>query len=453
MATMSCTNVLITIVSCLALDSEIAAKELYPVDDASRSWFTRRMCDFYREMCKKHITTGTSGDFGVQLYDVESKSNGLLSFDRAISKVDPATVARAARGEHRSSEALVPGPSLTYQNPIDFSYPYFDGKAERTIRELRDPAIIREGDLYYLTFTVFPFTHSDSRSATKIDCNSPPGIMLYSSADLKRWKFERWLIKSSDLPDDCPYKHRFWAPEIHKIRGKFYLIFTSDNWIKDEYNRGGKIGAYVAFVGVADNVTGPYRHITWLKGAGCDTTLFGDDDGKIYAIMPFGDQFIQEVDLTGIERGDIKLIGQRKMIVRRSNSDVGKITSPDYLEGPWMIKRNGKFVLFTAAPYRDTKKGASAPDLAQGYWAGAAVADNVWGPYMKQPQVFLGGHVAVFTGPDGRPWFSYRGESGGNAQGRLCVDPIEFHPDGSIWPFEPSMGPKSWKNESLHEHL
>jgi GH43 family beta-xylosidase len=26
---------------------------------------------------------------------------------------------------------------------------------------------------------------------------------------------------------DCPYKHRFWAPEIHRIAGKFYLILFS----------------------------------------------------------------------------------------------------------------------------------------------------------------------------------------------------------------------------------
>lgn len=54
----------------------------------------------------------------------------------------------------------------------------------------------------------------------------------------------------------------------------------------------------MAFVGVADNVTGPYGHITWLEGAGCDSTLFVDDDGKTYAIMPFGDTYIQEADLT-----------------------------------------------------------------------------------------------------------------------------------------------------------
>lgn len=332
---------------------------------------------------------------------------------------------------------------FAYTNPISFSYPYFDGSVEKTITELRDPAIIRHGDRYYLTYTVFPFTHSTSRDPNKIDYNSSPGIRLYSSPDLKNWTFENWLIKSSDLPEDCPYKHRFWAPEIHKINNRFYLIFTSDNWIKDEYNKGGKIGAYVAFVGVANRVTGPYEHITWLKGAGCDSTLFVDDDGKTYSIMPFGNEYIQEVDLAGIDNGDIKLVGERKMIVAKDNSDVGKKTSPDYMEGPWMIKRNGKYILFTAAPYkRPVRDGdqalTAAPDLAPGYWVGAAVAENVWGPYKKEPHVFLGGHIAVFRGPDGKEWFSYRGESGGRGQGRLCIDPIQFNRNGSVKPFQPS---------------
>ncbi|MGA2031830.1 MAG: sugar-binding domain-containing protein [Thermoguttaceae bacterium] len=83
---------------------EVAARELYPVDEASRRWYTHRMRDFYREMWKKRETTGTSGDFKVQLYDVETESNGLLSFDRAVWKVDPAIVAAACRGE-RATEA------------------------------------------------------------------------------------------------------------------------------------------------------------------------------------------------------------------------------------------------------------------------------------------------------------------------------------------------------------
>ena len=71
------------------------------------------------------------------------------------------------------------------------------------------------------------------------------------------------------------------------------------------------------------------------------------------------------------------------------------------------------------------------------------MADHIWGPYKKQPQVFLGGHIAVFQGPDGRDWFSYRGEAGGKSQGRLCIDPIPFNPDGSVWVSEPSTGSKT----------
>jgi xylan 1,4-beta-xylosidase len=160
--------------------------------------------------------------------------------------------------------------------------------------------------------------------------------------------------------------------------------------------------------------------------------------------MPYGNVYIQEADLSGIEKNDLKLVGERKMIASRDNSDVGKKTSPEYLEGPWMLRRQHKYVLLTAAPYNRRKRAgenASPPDLADGYWVGAAVADTVWGPYKKEPQVFLGGHVAVFTGPDGKDWYSYRGESVGKAHGRLCIDPVQFNEDGSVRPSVPSNGP------------
>lgn len=79
-------------------DGECAAKDLYPVDAASKRWYTRRLAGFYRDMWKKRDTTGTSGDFKVQLYDVENESNGFLSYDRAVWKVDPDKIREACRG-------------------------------------------------------------------------------------------------------------------------------------------------------------------------------------------------------------------------------------------------------------------------------------------------------------------------------------------------------------------
>ena len=332
--------------------------------------------------------------------------------------------------------------AFTFNNPSTFSYPYFDGSTERMITELRDPCIIREGDTYYLVYTHYPFTHHTSKDESKPDMNSSPGIRLYSSKDLKNWIFEKWLVKSSELVVNCPYKHRFWAPEIHKIKNKFYLIFYADNWIKEAYNPDGQMGTK-AFVGVSNNITGPYEHITYLEGAGCDTNLFEDENGKTYAIMPFGEMYIQEVDLTGIEDNNIRLIGERKMIVSADNSDVGKNFDPDYMEGPWMTKKDGKYILYTGSPYRKKTDPEFVHDLEEGYWVGTATADNIWGPYKKEPQVFLGGHIAIFEGPDGKEWFSYRGEAGGICQGLLNIDPVTFNDEGAVIKSTPTVGRKT----------
>jgi beta-galactosidase/beta-glucuronidase len=80
-------------------DGEVNSKELYPVDDVSKKWYTRRLVSFYRDLWKKRDTAGTSGDFKVQLYDVETESNGFLSYDRAVWKVDPDAIRAACHGD------------------------------------------------------------------------------------------------------------------------------------------------------------------------------------------------------------------------------------------------------------------------------------------------------------------------------------------------------------------
>ena len=328
---------------------------------------------------------------------------------------------------------------FTYSNPSTFSYTYFNGTRDQTVREVRDPVIIREGDVYYLIYTHYPFTHSTSRDPSKPDYNSSPGIKLYKSNDLENWEFVNWLVKSSELSEKAAYKHRFWAPEIHKINGRFFLIFTADNWISDENNLGGKIGNYEAFIGVADQITGPYKNISWLQGGACDTSLFQDDDGKTYAIMPLGgDQYIQEIDLKDIDKRQIFLRGTRQKVVSHDYSSIGK-ESPHYLEGPWLIKRNGKYYLFSAANYQQPAN--PTPGFEYGYWVDAAVADNIWGPYEIHPQIFLGGHIGTFIGPDGKEWFSYRGEWRSNPGfGELHIDPVPLNEDGAVFKTYPTTG-------------
>lgn len=105
---------------------EGAAETLAPLDAASKKWFTERMKTFYRDMWSKRESAGSSGDFKVQLYDVETESNGLLSYDREVWKVDVATVAAAARGGARrkaTTDAKILAPTAKTE-PLPWRYSF-----------------------------------------------------------------------------------------------------------------------------------------------------------------------------------------------------------------------------------------------------------------------------------------------------------------------------------------
>jgi beta-xylosidase len=306
--------------------------------------------------------------------------------------------------------------TLSYANPLPFRYE----SQGRTLGEVRDPCIIREDDRWYAVFTMHPFRPRDEKSFAEPDQGSAPGIRIYSTTDFRQWRDDGWLVKSAELPEDCPYKHQFWAPEIHRFGGKHYLVFTASNW---NAKRLGLQEGYYAFIGVADHAAGPYRHIAKVPDGPCDSTLFADDDGAFYLAMPRRDIAVQRVDLGRLDQGVITRVGVEAKVVAASSADIGAPVSPEYLEGPWVERIGARYCLFYAANYGK-----------EGYWTGVAYADRPLGPYRKDPRgkVFLGGHLAVFAGPDGRRWFSYRGEGADAARGLLCIDPFTIDGAGLV---------------------
>jgi xylan 1,4-beta-xylosidase len=175
---------------------------------------------------------------------------------------------------------------------------------------------------------------------------------------------------------------------------------------------------------VADKVTGPYEHITKVPNGPCDTTLFTDPAGQFYLAMPRGNISVQKVDLSRLDQGIINRVGPEVPAVTASSADINQPVSPIYLEGPWVERIGSRYNLFYAENYGPTG----------GYWTGVAYADSPLGPYHKDPRakIFFGGHLAVFDGPDGRKWFSYRGERDSRVVGRLCIDPMDFDAQGVI---------------------
>jgi len=94
---------------------------LYPIDDASKIWYTRSVRGLYKDLWDNHDATGATGFFKVQITDVENETNGLMSYDRAVLKVDPNLVAAAAKGVGLPSNVTYILPTAAIK-PIDWKY-------------------------------------------------------------------------------------------------------------------------------------------------------------------------------------------------------------------------------------------------------------------------------------------------------------------------------------------
>jgi xylan 1,4-beta-xylosidase len=121
-----------------------------------------------------------------------------------------------------------------YTNPI----------TSDTSLSMRDHCILKVGNKWYCTGTSLPVWTGHS-----------PGVRLLVSDDLVHWKQEVWLIDASKLPADCPYNGRFWAPEIHFIKNKYWLTVNSGKVTADD-PKGMKTHSVWLFK--ADRIKGPY---------------------------------------------------------------------------------------------------------------------------------------------------------------------------------------------------
>ncbi|KAL1310906.1 hypothetical protein AAFC00_001134 [Neodothiora populina] len=72
-----------------------------------------------------------------------------------------------------------------------------------------DPWVIRHGDYYYMTYT----------TNDNITILRSPFLTDWDAADVKL---------AFQPPPDMPYSTDLWAPELHNLNGKWYIILTAD---------------------------------------------------------------------------------------------------------------------------------------------------------------------------------------------------------------------------------
>ncbi len=305
---------------------------------------------------------------------------------------------------------------------------------------LRDCYVFRAEGHWYLTGTSAPHWG---------DGYGNPGVRLYRSDDLNHWTEVGLIIKNPGTGKW--YASRFWAPEIHKIDGKYYCTFNCRNE-RDGFHVKQSWG-----IAVADHAEGPYKVLSDDKpvAGGNDATLFKDDDGKVYVSWcgpspehPDGNVMM----LARIDLKTLKLSGAHE-IFGGTKGDVATIGWDQCgVEGPCLFKRKGTYYIMYSSWQRGYEVGVATTKNINGKWTKAAnnpifgsQSKGKWKDAVETPYSDIG-HNTVFTGPDGKMWLSCHGQvRGSGLPPMLYIQPMDFDKHGNIMRLTPTTTPQTVK--------
>lgn len=247
----------------------------------------------------------------------------------------------------------------------------------------------------------------------------------WSSPDLVHW------TKHSDILDTAAIKwaHKaMWAPAVTEKCGKYYFFFGAND-IHDDKKEIGGIG-----VGVSDKPQGPFKDYLGKPLIGqihngaqpIDQFIFKDRDGQYYIIYG-GWQHCNIAKLNKDFTGFIPF----------ANGETFKsITPENYVEGPVMFTRKGKYYLMWS------EGGWGGPNYRVAY----AISDSPVGPFKRigvvlqqDPKIATGaGHHSVINIPGTDEWYIVyhrRPLTETDANHRVtCIDHMYFDTDGLIKP-------------------
>ncbi len=245
----------------------------------------------------------------------------------------------------------------------------------------------------------------------------------FSSPDLVHWTKHEKILDTAAVKWA---KRAMWAPSIIRKGDKYYLFFGAND-IQNDQQTGG-IG-----VAVADRPEGPF---------------------KDHLQKPLIDKFhngAQPIDQFVFKDGDQYYLiygGWRHCNIARLNSDFSgflphedgtifkEITPQNYVEGPFMFKKNGKYYFMWS------EGGWTGPDYSVAY----AISDSPFGPFKREgkilqqnPSIATGaGHHSILHEPGTDEWYIVYhrrpvGETDGNSR-VTCIDRMYFDEKGKIQP-------------------
>lgn len=250
-----------------------------------------------------------------------------------------------------------------------------------------------------------------------------------STADMKQWTDPKEILSIDKIPWASS---RAWAASAAYDPGtKKYLFYFSARQMNDQWAVG---------IAESDTPTGPFTNPQVLVAStpeedwNIDPCVFVDDDGRGYL---YCSKLVAEMtpDLRGIKRETIKKLRTDEMLLNFKENNRNSFT----LEGPFLFKADGKYILLVAA---------------WGYQKIMALSgDHPLGPFtydgviMDQDEKGMAGNNHVAMVQFGDQWYLfYHRHLGGRALRQTCVEPAAIL-DGKIQPVMRSDAPKFKKNE------
>lgn len=301
----------------------------------------------------------------------------------ATSSLDPHAAMRWARGiEGQRKADLGNG---TFLNPV------FAG-------DHPDPALLRDGDDYYLTFSSF---------------DSYPGIIIWHSRDLVNWQPVHAALRQPI--------GSVWAPCLAMHHGRFYCYIPA--------RTPAKRSIYVIH---ADQITGPWSDPVDLDlPAHIDPEHVTDEKGRRWLFLSGGDRIRLSDD-------GLSTVGEVEHVYDPWRYPEDWVVETFAPEGPKIVKRGDYWYMTTAVG------GTAGPPT--GHMVIMARSRSIDGPWENCPHNPLirtqsprekwwsRGHATLFEGPNGTWWMFYHGyENGYWTLGRQALlEPVKWAKDG--WP-------------------
>ena len=318
--------------------------------------------------------------------------------------------------------------TYTWRNPIRY---------KNSTPALRDPFILKVGDLWYMTGTLPPYGLSDEAGRTK-------GVPLYKSADMTTWEFVDYIVQTPAEAEGKWYSERFWAAELFAHNGKYYVTV---NCCRVDGSNHGFLFA------VADNIEGPYTVMNpdAPLALGNDAHLFVDTDGQTYV-------FASNIMYAKIDLDTLTLLtAWQYPVTPIKGSDAWNGERPGVgFEGPYVLTAGGKYYMFYSTWARGYEVGLTSADSINGEWfmypdpmyggMSQGFCDSYGstyeeGYYENQDRYSECGHNSVFEGPDGELWIAAHAYlKSGSAGPYLIIDRLVFDEERGILTLDTKTG-------------